>query len=128
MFSEKEFNLLTSEAKKLSYDHHIVSPVVSFLVRKPKSSFNLIDNRLQSESADQRERRSEKVQETHEIRYQYRKLWWRTTQKDGLEAAQGELDQIKGKAATHAADKESQNFWLGFGSAPLMVSFSPNLV
>jgi predicted esterase YcpF (UPF0227 family) len=118
--SEKEFNLLTSEAKKLSYDHHIVSPVVSFLVRKPKSSFNLIDNRLQSESADQRERRSEKVQETHEIRYQYRKLWWRTTQKDGLEAAQGELDQIKGKAATHAADKESQNFWLGFGSAPLM--------
>ena len=125
-FSEREFNLLTNEAKKLSYDHHIVSPVVSFLVRKPKSSLNLIDNRLQGDSAE-RERRSEKVQETHEIRYQYRKLWWRTNQQDGLESAKDELDQIKGKSKK-SENLESKNFWLGLGSAPLMVSFRSYLV
>ena len=66
--SEEEYNLLTQEAKKLSYAHQIVSPVVSFLVRKPKSSLNLINSRLGGDS-DERERRSSpQQQETHEIR------------------------------------------------------------
>ena len=66
--SEEEYNLLTQEAKKLSYAHQIVSPVVSFLVRKPKSSLNLINSRL-GEDSDERERRSStQQQETHEIR------------------------------------------------------------
>ena len=63
--SEEEYELLTKEAKKLSYAHSIVSPVVSFLVRKPKSTLNLIDSRL---GGDDRERRSSGAQETHEIR------------------------------------------------------------
>ena len=67
--TEAEYNILTSEAKKLSYDHHIVSPVVSFLIRKPKSSLNLINNKLEAPGTD-RERRSDgKAQETHEIRF-----------------------------------------------------------
>lgn len=65
--SEEEYALLTTEAKKLSYAHNIVSPVVSFLVRKPKSAFNLIDSRL-GDSEAERERRSSGAQETHEIR------------------------------------------------------------
>ena len=55
-------------------------------------------------------------------RYQYRKLWWRPSQKDGLESAKKELDEIVGKTtAATSSNNSGGNFWLGFGSAPLMV-------
>jgi uncharacterized protein YegL len=123
--TETEYNILTAEAKKLSYEHHIVSPVVSFLIRKPKSSLNLINNRLEAPGTE-RERRSDgKTQETHEIRYQYRKLWWRPSKRDNLEETKMEIDSLLETSQNKHLD-ESELTWLGFGSSPLMVSYRPS--
>ena len=66
----------------MSRKFKIVSPVVSFLVRRPKSRANLIDPANEN---GLREKRSAEIAESHEIHYQYRKLWWRSDEKDELE-------------------------------------------
>ena len=65
-----QYDSLTLKAKDLSYAHNIVSPVVSFLVRKPKSALNLIN----SDKLDGRVKRDAAKAEAHEVRYQYRKV------------------------------------------------------
>jgi len=123
--SEEEYNLLTQEAKKLSYAHQIVSPVVSFLVRKPKSSLNLINSRL-GEGSEERERRSStQQQETHEIRYQYRKLMWRPNQQDGLEQAENQMEKLLA-SSNQDEQTDENNLWMALGSSPLMAFYKLN--
>ena len=61
--SQEQYDSLTLKAKELSYQYKIVSPVVSFLVRKPKSSLNLIN----SDKLDGRMKRDAGRAESHEV-------------------------------------------------------------
>ena len=61
--SQEQYDSLTLKAKELSYQYKIVSPVVSFLVRKPKSSLNLIN----SDKLDGRMKRDAGKAESHEV-------------------------------------------------------------
>lgn len=104
--SQSDYDELTRQAAKLSRRFKIVSPVVSFLVRRPKSSANLIDPANEN---GLREKRSSEIAESHEIHYQYRKLWWRSDEKDELE-----------KTAEESFENNLQ--WAALTGYPLMFS------
>lgn len=107
--SQQRYDALTLQAKKLSMQHNIVSPVVSFLVKKPKSSINLIN----TDKLDGRMKRDAQGRaEIHQVRYQYRKLWWRSNSKDELEKSEAELEKVR------PVGSHGQN-WVGIGSLPV---------
>lgn len=111
--TQEHYDSLTKKAKELSYAHNIVSPVVSFLVRKPKSAFNLINSdKLDGHGI---QRRDAGKAEAHEVRYQYRKLWWRSDHKDELEKATELLKEQPSVGSTNATH------WTGLGSFPAQI-------
>ena len=69
--SQEQYDSLTLKAKELSYQYKIVSPVVSFLVRKPKSAFNLIN----SDKLDGRMKRDAGRAESHEVGFENKNLF-----------------------------------------------------
>jgi len=109
--TQEQYDNLTKKAKELSYAHNIVSPVVSFLVRKPKSALNLIN----SDKLDGRMKRDAGKAEAHEVRYQYRKLWWRSDHQDDIELAKNQLENIQPTGET--GDQK----WTGLGAFPAKI-------
>ena len=49
------------------------------------------------------------------VRYQYRKMWWRSDQTDEMESASSELAKISPSSALRYQK------WIGLGSSPLQV-------